>query len=503
MHEHELNNRFNYFPLHSSAFMSLAALFPLKSRRNRTCDWAGTSIFVKEPDVCILNPIDTIKRHEKLLSYPVYNQSSMKPHESTEHQRDCENSWTERTFMVEAHSHSLEEEVLSSQDSFDSSIIQTNGGVRSYSGSNSEVEDPATGYRPNKSQSLSFMDLLQMEESSPLFEEFFSCGSESSLFPEGSRQPHQPEIIENGQQRPRLERLGSLSYSSTFNQKINNNNPRMQAPVVASNNYQLHQTAESQPTAQSEVQEVKGHKLHVEERISSWPSTASRFRQDNDANCTSRWVGQGPESMEKTTTRQYGPLRYQETPRVEPHVLLSKQTVHEESISQPHHSSQLHERNKTLQLGRSVVKPVNLGEALAERQNSWQHTPNIPNPTGKVFDVEQRITSVNKQTHLEHNLAQQNSKEQVHSKRMQVNTEASANRLKARKQKSEGVKKDAVDWDSLRRQVEATGRKERSEDTMDSLDYEAMRCTSTEKISQAIKARGMNNMLAERIKVRK
>ncbi|CBI40219.3 unnamed protein product, partial [Vitis vinifera] len=68
-------------------------------------------------------------------------------------------------------------------------------------------------------------------------------------------------------------------------------------------------------------------------------------------------------------------------------------------------------------------------------------------------------------------------------------------------EKVEGTKKKAFDWDSLRKQVQANGRKrERSKDTMDSLDYEAIRCAHVNVISEAIKERGMNNMLAERIK---
>jgi hypothetical protein len=50
--------------------------------------------------------------------------------------------------------------------------------------------------------------------------------------------------------------------------------------------------------------------------------------------------------------------------------------------------------------------------------------------------------------------------------------------------------------------VLADGRnEERSKDAQDSLDYEAVRCAKVAEVSNAIKERGMNNMLAERIKV--
>lgn len=63
-------------------------------------------------------------------------------------------------------------------------------------------------------------------------------------------------------------------------------------------------------------------------------------------------------------------------------------------------------------------------------------------------------------------------------------------------------KKPTSHWDSLRQDVEGNGgRKERSKDSMDSIDYEAIRSASISEISEAIKERGMNNMLAVRIKV--
>ncbi|KAJ4766537.1 demeter-like protein 3 [Rhynchospora pubera] len=64
-----------------------------------------------------------------------------------------------------------------------------------------------------------------------------------------------------------------------------------------------------------------------------------------------------------------------------------------------------------------------------------------------------------------------------------------------------GKSKKNFDWDSLRRAVCPDGvKKERTYKTMDSLDYEALRNASVNELSDAIRERGMNNMLAERIK---
>ncbi|XP_048141992.1 transcriptional activator DEMETER isoform X2 [Rhodamnia argentea] len=72
------------------------------------------------------------------------------------------------------------------------------------------------------------------------------------------------------------------------------------------------------------------------------------------------------------------------------------------------------------------------------------------------------------------------------------------------KGKSRGAgkeKKEDFDWDSLRRRAESNGRKRvRTPNTMDSVDWEAVRCADVNEIADAIKERGMNNVLAGRIK---
>lgn len=76
------------------------------------------------------------------------------------------------------------------------------------------------------------------------------------------------------------------------------------------------------------------------------------------------------------------------------------------------------------------------------------------------------------------------------------------NASKGKKVKVESEKKKTYDWDSLRKQVyHKSAKKERNNDAMDSLDYEALRDADVNEISNTIRERGMNNMLAERIKV--
>ncbi|KAG1369661.1 protein ROS1A [Cocos nucifera] len=82
-----------------------------------------------------------------------------------------------------------------------------------------------------------------------------------------------------------------------------------------------------------------------------------------------------------------------------------------------------------------------------------------------------------------------------------VSSETANNGLKAKKTKVESDKKKTYHWDSLRKEAYSKGANtERSHETMDSLDWEAVRTVDVKEISETIRERGMNNMLAERIK---
>lgn len=74
----------------------------------------------------------------------------------------------------------------------------------------------------------------------------------------------------------------------------------------------------------------------------------------------------------------------------------------------------------------------------------------------------------------------------------------------AKKRKAEKENAEQFNWDTLRKLVQSkVGSTGRSRDSMDSLDYEALQNADVREISDTIKERGMNNMLAERIKVRR
>ncbi|ONK56964.1 uncharacterized protein A4U43_C10F15150 [Asparagus officinalis] len=75
------------------------------------------------------------------------------------------------------------------------------------------------------------------------------------------------------------------------------------------------------------------------------------------------------------------------------------------------------------------------------------------------------------------------------------------NKISKEKNAKAETEKKTYDWDCLRKQVYGNGaKKERNSDAMDSLDYEALRNANVNEISNTIRERGMNNLLAERIK---
>ncbi|XP_062223299.1 protein ROS1A-like [Phragmites australis] len=62
-------------------------------------------------------------------------------------------------------------------------------------------------------------------------------------------------------------------------------------------------------------------------------------------------------------------------------------------------------------------------------------------------------------------------------------------------------KKKAYDWDSLRKEMHSNGGdKQRCHNARDTVDWEAVRQAEVRELSETIRERGMNNMLAERIK---
>lgn len=118
---------------------------------------------------------------------------------------------------------------------------------------------------------------------------------------------------------------------------------------------------------------------------------------------------------------------------------------------------------------------------------------NPPSSSECILDVSGKTQTTRNQKAVQLNLNDCNTI-------VEKTDEVSPSTSKAKRGRNGKEKKDAVNWDSFRIEALSIGEKrERTADTMDSVDWEAVRCAEVEDIADTIKERGMNNMLAQRI----
>ncbi|PON34206.1 DNA glycosylase [Parasponia andersonii] len=475
--------------LSSSAFMSLAARFPLTSTSCNTQDEVNMNIIGNEATIPILNPDNTIKWHE--VSSELINNENNTPHQSTEHQWGDDLTRTKGS-LTEAQSQSSEELILS-QDSFDSSVTQAAGGIRSSSGSNSEAEDPCTGWKPSNVQVSSLTDYQQMEKTISVQEVYGHVNRGT-----GFNENYKHWQTNYGQLNSSSDPMRHLDFpSSTL---TNNSHYLYMQPVHSGNNELCMRTDSKGP-------EVCCFETFSEESTTSWHSTASRSAKGPDAVSKSSRSGEQAESFGNYSELQNQLHKSQETPTADPCALLRMHLKDQGALhsnveySRSSCNSHQHDMNNMFQVeSTSLTKSDKLDEALTKMQGATEeNVQNVNKLTEKTFEAGDSISTVTIQLQTENKLVEPNSKEQSSSSDNAHNG-ANIKIPKAKKGNAAGQKKNEVDWDILRKQAETSGaKKERSEDAMDSLDYEAVRKANVNEISNAIKERGMNNMLAERI----
>ncbi|KAM1413311.1 hypothetical protein ACFXTO_025927 [Malus domestica] len=438
--------------LSSSAFMSLAAQFPLKSSNHKAQQKVRTNILVKEPAVHMTSPDDVTKWHKDMSSQPIYHPISRTLHESEDNQRDSETSGTERN-LAEAHSQCLEEEFVSSQDSFESSVTQGAAGIKLYSGSNSETEDPITGCQPKKAY-VSFSTRQQMEKATK-FRDIYNQLNGSSLSNDRSKNGHR----KYAQLKGRSDRTHHLNGTS-FKDSINLDYKKMQLPVAPSSNNQFHMYPDSGEP------ELWRFGNFSEESISSWPSTASRFNIEHKENCKSLKTEELSGSVINSSMQQ--------NITEDPYPSFKEHSTDQQGNSEPRSSMG---DNQPSHYSHQCVGNLTFQSENTSATEPVKHTePLLRNKCGSVQHVQNVSTKIQKE-------------------------EKESKTPKGKKGKAdEGEKNNAVNWDILRKQAQANGRKtERNRDAMDSLDYEALINANVKEISDAIKERGMNNLLAERM----
>ncbi|XP_061352175.1 DNA glycosylase/AP lyase ROS1-like [Gastrolobium bilobum] len=482
--------------LSSSAFMSLSARFPKSKSSKRSFDVVVTKALVEEPELSIVNPADTIISYGRgTLNQPTYLLGFVTPHHTGELRRDSEMI---EGSLIKPNNQIIEEELLSSQDSLISSITQGTR-IGSSSGSNSESEGLNSGCDTSKTQFSSSRNHLQVGKTT-MFQEFYNSVNGVSLFEERTKDGKQQQA-EHVNQSSAVGRNNSHNFHSAFNHSSNFEYPEKQVPFFPSTDYELHYL---------ESQGLKTFQMNCDEF--SWPETVAVCSKSQNTNYGRFGIREVGDSSDKPIEMQYGngTLGYPQLPTMYPKGPLSNHSVLLQDTSQSRSHTNYNQPSpnhhlvgqKTLQLeGRPYTESLNTSYILGRGQDDVvKNCCNTPKHGEEAFNSENIISAPNRQVCSDNSRAEPKPQKQVYSPGP-TDKESKFKVSKARKAKPKTEKKHADDWDKLRKEVEANGTmKERSEDTMDSLDYEALRCASVKEISDTIKERGMNNMLAERIK---
>ncbi|XWS66738.1 hypothetical protein CRYUN_Cryun05aG0226500 [Craigia yunnanensis] len=481
--------------LSSSAFMSLAAHFPLKSKSmEKSYHLEGTSL-VNGAEFYVLEPEDTIKWDTKTSIQPVSDQSSMTvngygyPEEkevvsskglsgsstaivssineskskllnssgsgldtycdSTLNRSNMETIGSGTEFLKGDEETndvlSSQNSVVSSENSLDFPSVQAPERTGSCSESNSEGGDQNKGaIFKTLNSSTSFVQLLQMAGSARLHE---VCGHRNMSTDENS----------------------NVKRSQCQNDQRGNCDNSGPNPLA---NYHPHLTLNSK------VREIEHVEMFKEETRSS---KASKTKDDNVIK------GQSPFTEESACCQTMD--QNDSTMCMQVALQPSNENIQQDETTVPHCQMRL------------LQDPRNHVESQADAQNKemLRHV-NMSKHSEEILDITESTTAFDNQRSPQQKMQESNLYTHDSSSNKELN-QMNAGSLKSKGRKAKKDKKDDFDWDSLRKQAEANGKKrERTEKTMDSIDWEAVRCADVNEIAKTIKERGMNNMLAERIK---
>ncbi|CAH9122137.1 unnamed protein product [Cuscuta epithymum] len=423
--------------LSSSAFMSLAARFPPKpSSMKGKHCQDGLTAWVEEPEFQVIDPDGTITYHHTILKQSGCNQSTLTASEEFEHA--TENVTAGKVCLAEEQTKRIEEEVISSQNSSDSFTLQAHEEVRSSAGSNSEAEDQISEH---SLMNFNSHQIFQHMELTAPFQKFQPHKTGVPLF-ETVSPPLGCQQSENSVYN--TQNVTAAKSNSAFDCEIQSNIQSVQNLETASSNFWL----TMKPFLG--LEETVFDCLR-KEAVTLHSSAISTEKTDD-----SRRVGHMEGKISSSTAQN------------------TAAPVKGGSINKSEHQ-------------------VNL------QQDSHSGCTNQPTSHEETYNVIEPESTITAHSYPGDTSAKRQSELQIDapSKQSIVDDMSTVN---ARKRKI-ADNKIAFDWDSLRKQAQSNSeRKERSKDAMDSIDYEALRHAEVKEISDAIKERGMNNMLAERIK---
>ncbi|KAH0451462.1 hypothetical protein IEQ34_018761 [Dendrobium chrysotoxum] len=533
--------------LSSSAFMALAANFPLSRAKCSVQNGEKVSTSTESQNRCIISFIDTPKLQRNLLdhgslqcswevnvaengdqketsncsetlgsistsSITYYSRQKGKGKNSYLHEKEA-TLYQESTIsgsganLAEMENIKLSEEAVTSQNSAVSSQnsvgfhVPSNEHIGSNSFLNLEADDLLSGSKEAIGNS-SFTKLLQIAESRS-FNEFYSRGSGMI------------SATKNQESNPTIENNSSLCS------QLDNSNGDYQS---CNADYSLHDAVlglsdMSPPTELCEFDDLFHSKIMVnndnflKDIRSHLLSTSCEIISGDEFEVMSKKRSESEGSVAESTNLHKMLSSSKTATNIDSCVTISKLTTQMEvdaylysgnhkntakdiidatKNENPDACSSLHTENVRIfhqKDGNSIFK--------AERTHNAVQAPDQL----ETCRIQQTSVSNNK---IERNLdvadqAGSNLKAETCSFPI-VSPETPISAAKTRKRKPE-VENDTYDWESLRKEVFYTKpARERSSTTMDSLDWEAVRIADVSKIAETIRERGMNNVLAERIK---
>ncbi|KAI3932419.1 hypothetical protein MKX01_001782 [Papaver californicum] len=535
--------------LSSSAFMCLVARFPLKTETNNSiCNKERTQIIVEEPEVFSVDSDDNINWQEKMQEHLLSEQDYVDIRELQLEERETGHSsesfgscvrgslnpGTVCQRFVEARDRRAVEDIVSSQNSVvssqnsidstgfqtadgnitarirgeslignevgrqledvvssqvsvDSSSICTDDRFRSYSYFNSGPEMAPSCTSNSVSEHPSFTELLRMG-GTPLLQEYYSQESGSFALNLNSKSCHGQS---EGKQlkKKSVSTSGIDGWKELFSVCPSTSVPKMQLPNAPQFLLQM--------TPETVVQEMESPKMLGTESRFSLSSNAPQMTTGIDPNSMCKTVmpiSETVSNQQKLSANAEAALTTDTYPLTSKYLELPDISARQETLIREHQDSWnnlLKVRDGTFLHQSSTTESTKPVETQARIGSVMQqsHTKFV-NLSHENLDAEGSTSLTDKQTSL---------KEQTRSSGGVVSgTTISASKAKGKPDKE---KKKEFHWDSLRRDVYQKGlKREKSNNTMDSLDWEAVRTADVSEIANAIKERGMNNMLAERIK---
>lgn len=541
------------YNFYSSAFMALAAKFPIRFGGNSRGSNAEKVNTPRENQIeCITSLAETPNSQRNILDHDFYSQASLEIN-ATENDGKKESSNSNETFgsgtgrnsvifyagkILESHETELScgqespnsgsntavtvarsinsveiedrrllEEVVSSQNSGVSSQnsmgcqILSSDHITSSTILNIETDDLLIGSLNNGFGHSSFTELLQIAESNK-FPEFYSHGSmpsansqsihkicnKLSVFDhmdnsKGTCQPYQADFT-----LPHTSfGLSEMLPEAEFLYSRNPSNLTILENNANTSNEEIRSSLQS-----NSCEIVRGNKFEVSnlecrgpavENLAASGSLNKILLTSGSASATDSYVPIRIPSTEQSTFLETEVGFNQQSFS---HKKLEERTDASSYIENSHVFSNIQATDRHSTFKAEISQKAIRVPSQMENNTNPKTSSTSNNKVQNKLDVGQEVGSIMKDEA---------------NKFQNVSSETPKQGEKARKRRAESEKK-TFDWDSLRKEVYRNKpREERSSDAMDSLDWEAVRCADVSEIAETIRERGMNNMLAERIKV--